>query len=44
VTPCNVIPFARKFGFVTLSYMALSGFLLITALTWIAKQTGPHDA
>jgi len=39
VTPCNVIPFARKFGFITLAYMALSGFLLIAALTWIAKQT-----
>jgi disulfide bond formation protein DsbB len=39
VTPCNVIPFARKFGFITLAYMALSGFLLIAALSWIAKQT-----
>lgn len=40
VTPCNVIPFARKFGFITLAYMALSGFLLIATLTWIARQTG----
>jgi disulfide bond formation protein DsbB len=39
LTPCNVPPFARKFGFISLAYMALSGFLLIASLTWIAKQT-----
>lgn len=43
VTPCNVIPFARKFGFITLAYMAMSGFLLIAALSWIAKQTAHTD-
>jgi disulfide bond formation protein DsbB len=43
VTPCHVIPFARKFGFITLAYMSLSGFLLIAALTWIAKQTAVDE-
>jgi disulfide bond formation protein DsbB len=43
LTPCNVPPFARKFGFISLAYMALSGFLLIASLVWIGKQTAPQD-
>jgi disulfide bond formation protein DsbB len=39
LTPCNVPPFEREFGFISLAYMALSGFLLVAALVWIAKQT-----
>ena len=39
VVPCHVPPFARKFGFISLAYMALSGFLLIASLVWVAKQT-----
>lgn len=44
LTPCNVPPFARKFGFISLAYMALSGFLLIASLVWIGKQTASDQA
>jgi disulfide bond formation protein DsbB len=40
--PCNV-PYFREFGFISLAYMALSGFLLIAALTWVAGQRGEEQ-
>jgi disulfide bond formation protein DsbB len=36
--PCNVVLF-RVFGYASLSAMALSGFLLIAWLTWIAGRS-----
>ncbi len=35
--PCNA-PYFREFGFISLAYMALSGFLAVAWLTWIAGQ------
>ena len=32
------------FGFVTIPYMALSGFLLILALLWVDRINSPLDA
>jgi disulfide bond formation protein DsbB len=39
-TPCTIVWF-RQFGFISLPYLALSAFLLILALLWLA---GSHDA
>jgi disulfide bond formation protein DsbB len=36
--PCTVIWF-RVFGFATMAFMALSAFLAVIWLTWIARQT-----
>lgn len=40
--PCNA-PYFREFGFISLAYMALSGFLAIAWLAWIAGQSA-HGA
>jgi hypothetical protein len=36
--PCTVIWF-QQLGFITLPYLALSAFLLIGALVWLAGRT-----
>jgi hypothetical protein len=41
-TPCTIIWF-REFGFISLPYLALSAFLLIVALLWLAGEASPTD-
>jgi disulfide bond formation protein DsbB len=41
--PCNA-PYFREFGFISLAYMALSGFLAIAWLAWIAGQRERSEA
>lgn len=41
-TPCTIIWF-REFGFISLPYLALSAFLLIVALLWLAVEASPTD-
>ena len=41
-TPCTIIWF-REFGFISLPYLALSAFVLIVALLWLAGEAGPGD-
>jgi hypothetical protein len=41
-TPCTIVWF-REFGFISLPYLALSAFLLIVALLWLAGEAGPTD-
>jgi disulfide bond formation protein DsbB len=41
-TPCTIVWF-REFGFVSLPYLALSAFLLIVALLWLAGSGERHD-
>ena len=36
-------PLIKMFGFVTIPYMALSGFLLILALLWVDRINSPLD-
>ena len=38
-TPCTIVWF-REFGFISLPYLALSAFLLILALLWLAGDAG----
>lgn len=40
-TPCSVVWF-RQLGFVSLPYLALSAFLLILSLLWLARQPEPE--
>lgn len=40
--PCTAV-YVREFGFVSIPFMALSGFLAITALLIIAARTRAHD-
>jgi disulfide bond formation protein DsbB len=40
--PCTIVWF-REFGFVSLPYLALSAFLLILALLWLAGSGDRHD-
>ena len=40
--PCTAAYFT-VFGFVTIPYMALSGFLLILALLWVDRANSPHE-
>lgn len=42
-TPCTVVWF-RALGFASLPYLALSAFLLIIALVWIAQPSATEDA
>ena len=42
-TPCTVVWF-REFGFISLSYLALSAFLLIVTLLWLADGSAAGDA
>ena len=42
-TPCTVVWF-RVLGFISLPYLALSAFLLILALLWLADGSGSADA
>lgn len=39
--PCTAV-FVREFGFVSIPFMALAGFLAISALLWVAS-TAPFD-
>jgi disulfide bond formation protein DsbB len=41
-TPCTIIWF-RELGFISLPYLALSAFLLIIALLWLADERGSGD-
>jgi disulfide bond formation protein DsbB len=41
--PCSV-PWFRTFGFISLPYMALSGFLAVVALSLIAYRTSPSTS
>jgi disulfide bond formation protein DsbB len=41
-TPCTIVWF-REFGFVSLPYLALSAFLLILTLLWLAGGRHPSD-
>jgi disulfide bond formation protein DsbB len=41
-TPCSIVWF-REFGFVSLPYLALSAFLLIVVLLWLAGEASPAD-
>lgn len=41
--PCSA-PWFEVFGFISIPYMALSGFLLIMALLWADRTNSPHDA
>jgi hypothetical protein len=38
-TPCTIVWF-REFGFISLPYLALSAFLLIVTLLWLAGDAG----
>lgn len=40
--PCTAV-FVREFGFVSIPFMALSGFLAISALLWAATTAATHD-
>jgi disulfide bond formation protein DsbB len=42
-TPCTIVWF-RELGFISLPYLALSAFLLIVTLLWLADGSGPADA
>jgi disulfide bond formation protein DsbB len=42
-TPCTIVWF-RELGFISLPYLALSAFLLILALLWLAGEGHPEDA
>jgi disulfide bond formation protein DsbB len=42
-TPCTIVWF-RELGFISLPYLALSAFLLILALLWLADEGGTADA
>jgi hypothetical protein len=41
-TPCTIVWF-REFGFISLPYLALSAFLLIVALLWLAGDVGDPE-
>jgi disulfide bond formation protein DsbB len=41
-TPCTIVWF-REFGFISLPYLALSAFLLIAALLWLAGDAGDPE-
>jgi disulfide bond formation protein DsbB len=41
-TPCTIVWF-RQLGFVSLPYLALSAFLLIVALLWLAGDAGDQE-
>ena len=41
-TPCTIVWF-REFGFISLPYLALSAFLLIVALLWLAGDAGDPE-
>jgi disulfide bond formation protein DsbB len=41
-TPCTIVWF-RQLGFVSLPYLALSAFLLIVALLWLAGDAGDPE-
>jgi disulfide bond formation protein DsbB len=41
-TPCSIVWF-RAFGFISLPYLALSAFLLILALLWLAGDPGDPE-
>ena len=40
--PCSAV-YVREFGFVSIPFMALSGFLAISALVWAAATATPTD-
>jgi hypothetical protein len=42
-TPCTIVWF-RELGFISLPYLALSAFLLIVTLLWLADERGLADA
>ena len=42
-TPCTIVWF-REFGFISLPYLALSAFLLILALVWLAGEGDSEEA
>jgi hypothetical protein len=42
-TPCTIVWF-REFGFISLPYLALSAFLLILALVWLAGEGVSEEA
>ena len=42
-TPCTIVWF-RELGFISLPYLALSAFLLILTLLWLADGSGTADA
>ena len=44
IGPSCSSPLINMFGFVTIPYMALSGFVLILALLWVDRVNSPLDA
>jgi disulfide bond formation protein DsbB len=42
-TPCTIVWF-RELGFISLPYLALSAFLLIMALVWLASEGDSEEA
>jgi disulfide bond formation protein DsbB len=41
--PCSALPFTRRFGYISIPFMAGSAFLLVASVLWFAGRPEPQE-